>query len=70
LGERSTINLRVKRSSDLVYGANVNQPVQGPTYVTAAFQLKDDVAEERIIEFTRTAHDSGYTYHMDGKVML
>ena len=66
-GERPN-NLRVKSLSDLIYGANVNQPVGNSSYVTAAFQLKDGKAEESIIEFTRTVKGSECTYQINGKV--
>ena len=66
-GERPN-NLRVKSLSDLIYGANVNQPAKDSTYVTAAFQLKDGKAEESIIEFTRAVKGSGCTYQINGKV--
>ena len=66
-GERPN-NLRVKSLSDLIYGANVNQPVKSSSYVTAALQLKDGKPEESIIESTRTVKSSGCTYQINGKL--
>lgn len=62
LGEK-TSSLRVKRLSDLIHGAPINQPVAHRASVTAVYQEKDNT-EKR---FTRIVSGSSSEYRIDDR---
>ena len=68
MGERPA-NLRVKRLTDLVYGANVNKPVSDPTSVTAVFEVtKEGNQNSEQVQFTRSITNGRLDYDIDGVV--
>jgi len=60
MGEKTT-SLRVKRLSDLIHGASVNQPVSRTASVTAIFEM-DDGTEKN---FTRVVNGSSSEHYIN-----
>lgn len=64
MGER-TNSLRVKRLSDLIHGASINQPVARSASVTAIFELDD--GNER--KFTRMVNGSSSEHYINQELV-
>lgn len=64
MGEKTT-SLRVKRLSDLIHGASINQPVSKTASVTAVFELNDG----NLRYFTRMVNGSSSEHYIDKELV-